>query len=175
MSTDLQTTIEAAWDARDMLGLTTTGAVREAVDAPECGAVVVFHGVIRDHDGGKHVRALDYSAHPDAERLLAEVVADEQRRTGLRLAAVHRIGALRIGDAALVAAASAPHRAEAFAAIGRSARWKIAEPGQIEDGSRHYVEFSYRLDTAQLPRPMQIGIGGQADWTLSVQRTQKIN
>ena len=66
-------------------------------------------------------------------------------------------------------------RAEAFAAISRSARWKIAEAAQIEDGSRHYVEFSYRLDTSQLPRPMQIGIGGQADWTLSVQRTQKIN
>ena len=67
------------------------------------------------------------------------------------------------------------NRAEALAAISRSARWKLAEPGQIEDGSRHYVEFSYRLDTSQLPRPMQIGIGGQADWTISVQRTQKIN
>jgi Domain of unknown function (DUF4390) len=66
-------------------------------------------------------------------------------------------------------------RAEAFAAIGRSARWKIAEAPQIEEGSRHYVEFSYRLDTSQLPRPMQIGIGGQADWAMSVQRTQKLN
>lgn len=66
-------------------------------------------------------------------------------------------------------------RAEAFAAIGRSARWKIAEAAQIEPGSRHYVEFSFRLDTSQLPRPMQIGIGGQADWAMSVQRTQKIN
>jgi Domain of unknown function (DUF4390) len=66
-------------------------------------------------------------------------------------------------------------RSEAFAAISRSARWKIAEGGQVEDGSRHYVEFSYRLDTSQLPRPMQIGIGGQADWTMSVERTQKIN
>jgi hypothetical protein len=66
-------------------------------------------------------------------------------------------------------------RAEAFAAIGRSARWKIAEAGQVEEGSRHYVEFSYRLDTSQLPRPMQIGIGGQADWAMSVQRTQKLN
>ena len=66
-------------------------------------------------------------------------------------------------------------RAEAFAAISRSARWKIAEAAQIEEGSRHYVEFSYRLDTSQLPRPMQIGIGGQADWTMSVQRTQKLN
>ncbi len=65
-------------------------------------------------------------------------------------------------------------REEAFAAIGRSARWKIAEGPQIEEGSRHYVEFSYRLDTAQLPRPMQIGIGGQADWAMSVQRTQKL-
>ena len=66
-------------------------------------------------------------------------------------------------------------RSEAFSAISRSARWKIAEPGQLEEGSRHYVEFSYRLDTTQLPRPMQIGIGGQADWAMSVQKTQKIN
>ena len=66
-------------------------------------------------------------------------------------------------------------REEAFAAISRSARWKIAEPGQVEDGSHHYVEFSYRLDTSLLPRPMQIGIGGQADWALSVQRMQRIN
>ena len=64
---------------------------------------------------------------------------------------------------------------EAFAAISRGARWKIAEPAQIDDGSRHYVEFNYRLDTSLLPRPLQIGIGGQADWAMSVQRTQKIN
>ena len=66
-------------------------------------------------------------------------------------------------------------REEAFAAISRGARWKVAEPGQIEEGSRHYLEFSYRLDTSLLPRPMQIGIGGQADWTLQVQRKQRIN
>jgi hypothetical protein len=64
---------------------------------------------------------------------------------------------------------------EAFAAISRGARWKIAEPAQIEEGSRHYVEFNFRLDTSLLPRPLQIGIGGQADWSMSVQRTQKIN
>jgi hypothetical protein len=66
-------------------------------------------------------------------------------------------------------------RDEAFAAISRGSRWKIAEPGQVEDGSRHYVEFSYRLDTSLLPRPMQIGIGGQADWSLAVQRSQRLN
>jgi len=66
-------------------------------------------------------------------------------------------------------------RSEAFAAISRNVRWKIAEGPQIDENSRQYVEFSFKLDTSQLPRPMQIGIGGQADWTISVQRTQKIN
>mgnify|MGYP001603358917 CR=1 FL=1 len=94
-------------------------AVRAAVDAPECGAVVMFHGVIRDHDGGDRVVSLDYSAHPEAERFLAELVADEERSSCLRLAAVHRVGSLAIGDAALVAASSAPHRREAFEAIER--------------------------------------------------------
>ncbi|MEO7057601.1 MAG: DUF4390 domain-containing protein [Caldimonas sp.] len=68
-----------------------------------------------------------------------------------------------------------PTRAEAIAAISRSTRWKVAEPGQLEDGSRHYLEFSYRLDITLLPRPMQIGISGQPDWQLSVKRTQRIN
>ncbi|MBK0417613.1 molybdenum cofactor biosynthesis protein MoaE [Leucobacter sp. CSA1] len=119
-------------------------AVRAAVDSPECGAVVMFHGVIRNHDGGEGVRALDYSAHPEAERFLAAVVADEQRRTGLRLAAVHRIGSLRIGDAALVAAASAAHRAEAFAAIERlveriKAEVPIWKRQHLEAGTSEWV------------------------------------
>jgi hypothetical protein len=67
-----------------------------------------------------------------------------------------------------------PTRDEALFALSRSARWKIAEAGQVDDG-RHYLEFSYRLDVNLLPRPMQIGIGGQPDWQLSVKRTQRIN
>lgn len=94
-------------------------AVRDLVDAPECGAVVTFCGVIRDHDGGTEVRALDYSAHPEAERFMRNILADERRTSGLRVAAVHRIGSLTIGDVALVAAVSAAHRGEAFAAIER--------------------------------------------------------
>lgn len=92
-------------------------AVRRAVAAADCGALVVFHGVIRDHDGGAGVRALDYSAHPLAERFLAQIVREESERTGLRMAAWHRIGSLEIGDAALVAAAASAHRREAFEAI----------------------------------------------------------
>lgn len=91
--------------------------VRRAVEAPECGAVVMFLGVIRDHDGGAEVRALDYSAHPLAERFLERIVQEESERTGIRLAAWHRIGALGIGDAALVAASASAHRREAFEAI----------------------------------------------------------
>jgi hypothetical protein len=64
---------------------------------------------------------------------------------------------------------------EALAAVRRGLNWRIAEPGQVEDGSRHYVEFSFRLDTSLLPRPMQIGIAGQPDWALSVERTQRFN
>ncbi|MFV0434785.1 MAG: molybdenum cofactor biosynthesis protein MoaE [Leucobacter sp.] len=91
--------------------------VRAAVDSPDCGAIVMFHGVIRDHDGGESVRSLDYSAHPEAERFLTDLVREESERIGLRLAAVHRIGSLVVGDVALVAAAAAPHRREAFEAI----------------------------------------------------------
>ena len=65
-------------------------------------------------------------------------------------------------------------RSEALGTISRSTRWRIAEPGQLEDGARHYLEFNYRLDTSLLPRPMQIGISGQPDWQLSVKRTLRI-
>jgi hypothetical protein len=67
-----------------------------------------------------------------------------------------------------------PTRAEALAAISRTTRWKLAEPGQVEDG-HHYLEFKFRLDTTLLPRPMQIGISGNPDWQLSLERTQRIN
>jgi Domain of unknown function (DUF4390) len=66
-------------------------------------------------------------------------------------------------------------REEAFAAISRGSRWKIAEPSQLDEGAHQYIEFSYRLDTSLLPRPMQIGLGGQADWAIAVQRKQRIN
>ncbi|ACQ79949.1 molybdopterin biosynthesis MoaE protein [Beutenbergia cavernae DSM 12333] len=96
------------------------GEVRDAVASPDCGAVVEFAGVVRDHDGGRGVLRLDYSAHPDAARLLAECCARVAAEfDGVRLAAVHATGELRIGDLALAAAVAAPHRAQAFAAAAR--------------------------------------------------------
>ncbi|CAN5388159.1 molybdenum cofactor biosynthesis protein MoaE [soil metagenome] len=80
------------------------------------GAVVSFEGVIRDHDHGEAVTALDYEAHPDAERFLAELCAAVAAETGLRVAAAHRVGSLVVGDVALLACVAGPHRAAAFAA-----------------------------------------------------------
>lgn len=60
---------------------------------------------------------------------------------------------------------------DALGAVQRATRWKLADPAELEDGARQYVEFSLRLDTSQLPRPLQISFGGQAEWTLGVERT----
>jgi molybdopterin synthase catalytic subunit len=91
-------------------------AVDAAVSGPEHGAVVLFSGVVRNHDAGQAVSALEYHAHPDAERFLQTCCAEVAAATGLPVAAVHRVGDLQVGDLALVAAVSAPHRAEAFSA-----------------------------------------------------------
>lgn len=80
------------------------------------GAVVGFSGVVRNHDGGRDVVRLEYSAHPLAEQTLFEVLAEVAgAATGVRaIAASHRVGTLHIGDAALVAAVAADHRGAAF-------------------------------------------------------------
>lgn len=92
-------------------------AVKAAVESETSGALVMFHGIIRNHDGGQSVNSLDYSHHPEAQKFLENIIAEEQDRTGLKLSAVHRVGPLSIGDAALVAASAAAHRREAFEAI----------------------------------------------------------
>ncbi len=88
------------------------------VDRAAAGAVVTFAGVVRDHDGGRGVVELEYSGHPTADKVIAQVAADVAgRATGVRALAVsHRIGLLGIGDVALACAVAADHRAEAFAA-----------------------------------------------------------
>ncbi|GAP35418.1 DUF4390 domain-containing protein [Piscinibacter sakaiensis] len=63
---------------------------------------------------------------------------------------------------------------DALAAIRRLPNWRIADAGTLE-GTGHYVEFSYRLDTNLMPRPLQIGLGGQAEWTLRLEKTLRID
>lgn len=85
------------------------------------GAVVGFAGMVRDHDGGRGVLRLAYVAHPTAAKVIAEVAAEVAASfSGVRGVAVsHRTGVLEIGEAALVAAVAADHRAAAFAACAR--------------------------------------------------------
>ena len=64
--------------------------------------------------------------------------------------------------------------AEAMAALSRSGGWKLAELAQLDADKSYYVEFSYRLDSSQLPSPMQFGLGGQGDWAVGVARTLKV-
>jgi molybdopterin synthase catalytic subunit len=88
-----------------------------ALDDDASGGLTLFVGRVRDHDGGKGVTGLDYSAHPTALAKLTEVcerVAAEHRVHGV--AAVHRVGTLGIGDIAVVVATTSSHRGEAFAA-----------------------------------------------------------
>jgi molybdopterin synthase catalytic subunit len=91
-----------------------------AVTDPSAGGICVFIGTVRDQDEGAAVSALGYSSHPtalDNLRVVAERIAAECDIVAL--AAVHRIGELTIGDIAVVVAASAAHRADAFEACRR--------------------------------------------------------
>ncbi|WP_248966176.1 molybdenum cofactor biosynthesis protein MoaE [Sphaerisporangium perillae] len=94
--------------------------VLAAVGDNAAGGTTLFVGTVRDHDSGKPVTLLSYSAHPSAEaelRRVAEKVAADFPVTAL--AAVHRVGELSLGDAAVIVAVAAAHRGEAFEASRR--------------------------------------------------------
>jgi molybdopterin synthase catalytic subunit len=110
------------------------------------GAVVGFVGVVRDHDGGRGVTRLEYSAHPTASQTLADVAAEIAADCqGVRAIAVsHRVGTLQIGDAALVAAVAADHRGAAFETCERlvdtiKARLPVWKHQFFADGSEEWV------------------------------------
>jgi molybdopterin synthase catalytic subunit len=118
----------------------------ELVSQQAAGAVVGFVGVIRDHDDGRGVSRLEYSAHPSAEQVFAEVVTEvAAQSTGVRaVAASHRIGVLQIGEAALVAAVAADHRQAAFATCARlvdtiKARLPVWKHQFFDDGTEEWV------------------------------------
>ncbi|UUZ59049.1 molybdenum cofactor biosynthesis protein MoaE [Nocardioides sp. B-3] len=91
--------------------------VPAAVESERSGGVNLFVGCVRDHDGGKGVTGLDYSAHPNAAARLVEVCDEVASSYDVHaVAAVHRVGTLGIGDAAVIIATSAAHRGTAFEA-----------------------------------------------------------
>lgn len=106
----------------DWVGVTAEplplAAAAAFVERPDCGATVVFTGVVRDHaEGRPGVTSLEYEAYEEETTpRLAAIAAEARGRwpdVG-RLALVHRTGFLAVGEASVVVAASAPHRAEAF-------------------------------------------------------------
>jgi molybdopterin synthase catalytic subunit len=81
------------------------------------GGVVLFIGTVRDENAGQPVSALEYQAYaPMAVKELVAIADEIEAEGDVRLACLHRVGALAVGDLAVVCAASAPHRGEAFAA-----------------------------------------------------------
>lgn len=121
-----------------------------AVEGDEAGAVVSFSGVVRNHDNGKSVARLSYSAHPTAHQVLAGLVEElAAEHTGeaempVRIWAAHRVGMLRVGDPALVCAVSAAHRGQAFAVCSElvdriKARVPIWKEQFFTDGTVEWV------------------------------------
>jgi len=88
---------------------------------PGAGAVALFLGTVRDHNDGHLVTELEYEAYGPMAVAEMERIARETEAViaGARCAIVHRTGGLQVGDIAVACAASAPHRAEAFAACRR--------------------------------------------------------
>ncbi|MEP6791566.1 MAG: DUF4390 domain-containing protein [Ramlibacter sp.] len=79
-----------------------------------------------------------------------------------------------IGNSGVGLGQSFDTQEEAMAAVQRISGWKIAEAGEIDPEARHNVDFKFRLDVSQLPRPFQIGAVGQADWKISASRNQRL-
>lgn len=88
------------------------------VSHPGAGGITTFLGVVRDNANAKAVEFLEYEAYPElAETILAQIGAEvHERWSDVRIAIAHRVGRLQIGEASVIIATSAPHRAEAFSA-----------------------------------------------------------
>lgn len=116
--------MQAPDSGEEWLGLTEArlpiGEMYEWCVQPHCGAVVLFSGTVRDHaEGRTDVTHLEYEAYEEmVVPKLEQIVAETRSRWSEigRIALVHRIGRLSLGESSVVAAVSAPHRPEAFAA-----------------------------------------------------------
>ena len=119
----------------------------EHVSDPRAGAVATFVGLVRDHDPAVEGRVvgLDYSAHPTAQDVLERIAsATAASEDVIGVAVSHRIGHLGVGEAAIVAAVSTAHRAEAFDVCRAlvetvKAELPVWKREVLEDGSHVWV------------------------------------
>ncbi len=120
--------------------------VEEAVAHSGAGAICTFLGVVRDNNLGKAVRYLEYEAYPPMAEKTMRQIGDEiaARWPEARVAMVHRIGRMEIGEASVVIAVSSPHRAQAFEACRYAIdRLKAIVPiwkKEVWEDGEHWVE-----------------------------------
>ena len=90
--------------------------VLSRVGSDQDGATLLFLGIVRDHADGRPVQGMRYDAYVEmAESVLREIALEAAARLGTdRLAVVHRVGDLEVGEVSVAIAASSPHRAESF-------------------------------------------------------------
>lgn len=96
-----------------------TGAeVREAVESPDAGAVVLFFGTVRNNTDGRPVSCLEYEAYPPmAEKKMSEIAEEIAEKWGItRVAMIHRVGKLEIGEVSVAVGVASPHRKDGFEA-----------------------------------------------------------
>jgi molybdopterin synthase catalytic subunit len=94
------------------------GDVIRAVETGDAGAIVHFLGVVRNNTEGREVSYLEYEAYPPmAEKKMAEIAQEIHEKWGLdRVAMIHRVGRLEIGEVSVAVAVASPHRKDAFEA-----------------------------------------------------------
>jgi hypothetical protein len=85
-----------------------------------------------------------------------------------------QVSATPIGHSGMVLGQTFDTREEALAAIQRVSRWRIADPADVDPDAAHNIDFRFRLDMSQLPRPFQIGAVGQSEWIILAVRTQRL-
>lgn len=136
-----EATIELTRDCIDFAALT------EQVRSTQAGAVLLFLGTVRELTGGRRTLALDYEAYPEmAQRKLREIAGQAIEKWPIvKLALIHRLGRLDLGEVSVAVAVSCPHRAQAFEA-GRYVIDTLKEVVPIwkqenwSDGSTEWVD-----------------------------------
>ena len=124
-----------------------TASLVKKVESPNCGALVIFEGRVRNHHQGQNVTALDYSAHPtlaepEGQKLITETL--EKFPDVEKIAATHRTGQLAIGEIAVAITVTSPHRPAAFAACDHLAlqlktRLPVWKHEHFADGTKDWT------------------------------------
>ena len=140
----------------DVAGLT------QAVESAETGGIAVFIGTVRNHQGGRAVCRLEYSAYPSmAEAECDRIVAEAETRWPAQVRLAHRVGPLSVGEVAVAVVAGAAHRDPAFAACRHvieevKRRVPIWKKEFYADGSTEWVDPTSRMGN---PGPVAVVSG----------------